>query len=499
MVQLLPYVASLLALGQAVAAAKAVTSFSEWVDGILENPDGDNMTPEEVVVAFKSGEFNSSPSAKFSRSLYEKRATCYEAANTDCLITDAVACINTVARKTNCKNVYLQCQINTAALTTDGNKDSSCSYLTTLDQEYCVYTSNTTGPHGLSLVFSPASAHLATRYLDDNPIDSFLTQQEAERLYLGRQPWKIVDVPGKAKGVVATRKIKMYETFMIDQAAVVVDVEAESALSDVENKKLLKRAVDQLLVPGMIRDMSAAHAGNRGDANEGGEEQDTEGRLEEDIMKTNSYGSTVAEVSSKALYPLISRINHACNPNSFVLFSRAGVSMAIKAYRDIEPGEEITVSYLLLGLPSPKRQSLIKRWGFKCTCDLCSLPTQERQASDLRRTLIAQAEEKIIELAQEYKLTEAISLAEESVEMIKEEGIWPMLTDEYAMLAMLWLEKGEKGKAEMYGKKTHRLLADLGFLGIGEEREAWNLETLLTNIGGLGGMGEAWKKGPLRG
>jgi hypothetical protein len=180
------------------------------------------------------------------------------------------------------------------------------SYLTTLDQEYCVYTSNTTGPHGLSLVFSPASAHLATKYLDDNPIDSFLTQQDAERLYLGGQPWKIVDVPGKAKGVVATRKIKMYETFMIDQAAVVVDVEAESALTDVENKKLLKRAVDQLLVPGMIRDMSAAHAGNRGDANEGNEEQDTEGRLEEDIMKTNSYGSTVAEVSSKALYPLIS-------------------------------------------------------------------------------------------------------------------------------------------------------------------------------------------------
>ncbi|CAN9165956.1 unnamed protein product [Alternaria alternata] len=373
------------------------------------------------------------------------------------------------------------------------------SYLTTLDQEYCVYTSNTTGPHGLSLVFSPASAHLAIRYLDDNPIDSFLTQQDAERLYLGGQPWKIVDVPGKAKGVVATRKIKMYETFMIDQAAVVVDVEAESALSDLENKKLLKRAVDQLLVPGMIRDMSAAHAGNRGDANEGDEEQETEGRLEEDIMKTNSYGSTVAEVSSKALYPLISRINHACNPNSFVLFSRAGVSMAIKAYRDIEPGEEITVSYLLLGLPSPKRQSLIRRWGFKCTCDLCSLPIQERQASDLRRTVIAQAEEKIIELAQEYKLTEAISLAEESVEMIKEEGIWSMLTDEYAMLAMLWLEKGDKGRAEMYGKKTHRLLADLGFLGIGEEREAWNLETLLTNIGGLGGMGEAWKKGPLRG
>lgn len=62
MVKLIPYVASLLALGQAVAAAKAVTSFSEWVDGILENPDGDNMTPEEVIDAFQSGQFSTAPS-----------------------------------------------------------------------------------------------------------------------------------------------------------------------------------------------------------------------------------------------------------------------------------------------------------------------------------------------------------------------------------------------------------------------------------------------------
>jgi hypothetical protein len=62
MVKLISYITSLLALGQAVAAAKAVTSFSEWVDGILENPDGDNLTPEEVVEAFQSGQFSTPPS-----------------------------------------------------------------------------------------------------------------------------------------------------------------------------------------------------------------------------------------------------------------------------------------------------------------------------------------------------------------------------------------------------------------------------------------------------
>jgi hypothetical protein len=62
MVNIIPYVASLLALGQAVAAAKTITSFSEWVDDILANPNGENMTPEEVLNAYESGQFSTPPS-----------------------------------------------------------------------------------------------------------------------------------------------------------------------------------------------------------------------------------------------------------------------------------------------------------------------------------------------------------------------------------------------------------------------------------------------------
>jgi hypothetical protein len=61
MVQIIPYIASLLALGQAVAAAKQVTSFTEWIDGIVANPDGDNMTPDEVLEAFNAGKFSTPP------------------------------------------------------------------------------------------------------------------------------------------------------------------------------------------------------------------------------------------------------------------------------------------------------------------------------------------------------------------------------------------------------------------------------------------------------
>jgi len=68
-----------------------------------------------------------------------------------------------------------------------------------------------------------------------------------------------------------------------------------------------------------------------------------------------------------------------------------------------------------------------------------------------------------------------------------------MLTDSYTMLAMLYMETGETQKAEEYGKKAWQLLADLGFLGVGEEQPRFTLERLLGNIGGLGGDGDAGK------
>ncbi|KAH7092412.1 hypothetical protein FB567DRAFT_614340 [Paraphoma chrysanthemicola] len=372
-------------------------------------------------------------------------------------------------------------------------------HLAHLGQKFCIYTSNTTGPYGLSLILKPRDAVRATAHLSDNPLESFLTKRQAESMYLGGvgggQAWKVVDVPGKDKGVVATRRIARFETVMVDQAAVVVDMDLEKAVMKGESNAMLKLAVERLRAPGVIRDMSAKH-------NDGKDEEEVEGeegRLEEDVMKTNAFGSTVVDVSTRALFPLISRINHACNPNSFVMFSRAGVSMAIKAYRDIEEGEEITISYLLLGIPSHKRTHLLSRWGFTCTCALCSLPPQEKKASDLRRVMIAQAEEKIIQLAESYDLPAAIALTHESIQMIIEEEVYPMLTDEYAMLAMLYLEHGDRKSAEKYGKLAWGLLGDLGFLGVGEEkdRQTFTLERLLGNMGKLGGDGSGgkWKKG----
>src|SRR5437868_3205444 len=58
------------------------------------------------------------------------------------------------------------------------------SKLPTVGKKFCVYTSNMTGPTGISLILTPRKAAEAADYLDDNPLNNFLTAAQAESLYL---------------------------------------------------------------------------------------------------------------------------------------------------------------------------------------------------------------------------------------------------------------------------------------------------------------------------
>jgi hypothetical protein len=61
----------------------------------------------------------------------------------------------------------------------------------------------------------------------------------------------------------------------------------------------------------------------------------------------------------------------------------------------------------------------------------------------------------------------------------------------------LYLEKGDRETAEVWGRKAWRMLGDLGYLGVGEEQWVgkFSLEVLLEGIGGLGGDGQGkWRK-----
>ena len=76
-----------------------------------------------------------------------------------------------------------------------------------------------------------------------------------------------------------------------------------------------------------------------------------------------------------ALYDCISKFNHSCNPNCVLVFdNNTGLIVTI---RDIEIGEELTVSYYLLAsypIPADERQSLLKKhYDFNCKCQNCKV------------------------------------------------------------------------------------------------------------------------------
>jgi hypothetical protein len=90
--------------------------------------------------------------------------------------------------------------------------------------------------------------------------------------------------------------------------------------------------------------------------------------------------SEVCCVSALALFPLLSKINHSCQPNVEVqhgLFKECIVDLVAK--RNIDKGEELTVSYINLGLDGTekrttayRRKILHARYLFWCDCPLCS-------------------------------------------------------------------------------------------------------------------------------
>lgn len=72
-----------------------------------------------------------------------------------------------------------------------------------------------------------------------------------------------------------------------------------------------------------------------------------------------------------AIFPHAARFNHACNPNACFSWNAEIGKETIHAMRDIEEGEEITLSYCDMGHGKRLRAWELKHYGFVCDCKAC--------------------------------------------------------------------------------------------------------------------------------
>jgi len=102
------------------------------------------------------------------------------------------------------------------------------------------------------------------------------------------------------------------------------------------------------------------------------------------IARTNAFPLGFSAMGG-GIFLEASRINHSCRHNSQNTWNSGLSEMTTHAFKDIEKGEEITISYLSASENYATRQSrLLAAFGFVCTCELCLLPPAQRQQSDKR-------------------------------------------------------------------------------------------------------------------
>ena len=79
--------------------------------------------------------------------------------------------------------------------------------------------------------------------------------------------------------------------------------------------------------------------------------------------------------SHGGLYVLRSHVNHSCDPNVSVrhLDQRTSLSrITVVALRDIQPGEELFITYTNPAQPLETRRQHLLEWGFGiCDCSRC--------------------------------------------------------------------------------------------------------------------------------
>ncbi|KAM0335059.1 hypothetical protein ACHAQA_000093 [Verticillium albo-atrum] len=302
---------------------------------------------------------------------------------------------------------------------------------------YCAFTKDDfQGQGGLMAFTSAKVAAEAHRTLEDR--DPVWSRWPARDGPLGAPRYQLVDVEGKGLGLVANETIRKGDVLVREAPVMLRMVERPEAMNKAEAQGAQEKAFLQLAKEEQMEVLDLAR-------NIGGHPLD-------DIIRTNSFEVKFQGVAHYALFKEISRINHACKPNTVTRWSQTKLQMEIVAYRDIKAGEELTVSYAPLHLMSDDRRDLIiSTWGFECKCSLCS-NDGELYLSDMHRRQLDRIME---ELALPEVRTPALvtELVGELEDMIDDEALDVQRGDLYGVVSRVWSELGDFGEALRYAER----------------------------------------------
>ncbi|XP_064406459.1 histone-lysine N-methyltransferase SMYD3-like [Halichondria panicea] len=140
----------------------------------------------------------------------------------------------------------------------------------------------------------------------------------------------------------------------------------------------------------------------------------------------NQFSVTAGDEMSPvgvALYTTPSLLNHSCRPNTLALFN--GRQILFKAVRDINPGEQLFISYTdTVQLLSERQTDLQKGYNFTCACERC-LEDISKSPGCSDRLLLMDANGKEVPCSLRQDMEKKL----EELNGLKKRGEWQVMYD----------------------------------------------------------------------
>ncbi|KAI0407644.1 SET domain-containing protein [Xylaria palmicola] len=287
----------------------------------------------------------------------------------------------------------------------------------------CVF-SNAARNRGVSLITSPQHAHIIQNYAAS--VDSSADPP----------PFYAEEIEKKGIGLRANRSISKGEVLMVRTPTLMVQTDALNELEVGARDLMYDIAIAQL--PKSRRDAFLAQMGHT-----------VHHKIDTNSFQLFIHGAGERGTSHLACYPEVAKMNHDCRPN--VHYRINNVTITTIAARDIHRGEELTVSYVDVFLPSKERKQRIRSWGFECACALCQGPRNETIASDKRLRRIKQLKD---DLNNFKELKVSAETGAEYAALHEEEGLHAHLGSVYTRAALNAALFGDEKRSREYASRA---------------------------------------------
>ncbi|KAH7407779.1 hypothetical protein BKA64DRAFT_430273 [Cadophora sp. MPI-SDFR-AT-0126] len=144
------------------------------------------------------------------------------------------------------------------------------------------------------------------------------------------------------------------------------------------------------------------------------------------IFRSNAFN--IGPKLGTSLFPRIARINHSCLPNAQGNFHEPLGKFNVHATRDIRPGEEVSLNYLLEtgALRHVRVENLSKGYGFDCACPACDMSGKRGKDGEEKRVAMIDVLKAFVEQPMAGNITDKeaeLETMKAFIELYESEGI----------------------------------------------------------------------------